>query len=373
MRTQYSLGTLFGIELRADWSWLFTFGLVVWYLNGSYFPTNYPEWTTGATLSAAIATSLLFFASILAHELGHSLISKRLGMPVPSITLVIFGGLAQLDHEPERARDEFLIAAAGPLVSFALALTFGLLVWAGPGVVSVPLAAFSQWLGLANLILGLFNLLPGFPLDGGRIVHAVLWALTRDFHKATRLAGVSGQVLAFTLIFWSTLLILQGDWGNGIWVAFVAWFISQATKQSITRTKLQELFSDHTAREIMLTDCPRVEPVMSLQKLVTNNLLKSDQHYFLVAGGSRIIGLISMDEVETVPRQHWENTTIGMAMKPIREYPAVSPNTGLLEVFKTMTESNIDLMPVMEDGQLVGLVGRNNILTFLQVNARSGI
>ena len=131
MRTSFSLGTLFGIELRADWSWLLTFGLVVWYLDAGYFPTNYPEWTVGATLSAAIATSLLFFASILAHELGHSLVSKRLGLPVPRITLVIFGGLAQLEREPERPRDEFLIAAAGPLVSFALALTFGLLAWAG--------------------------------------------------------------------------------------------------------------------------------------------------------------------------------------------------------------------------------------------------
>lgn len=164
---------------------------------------------------------MLFFLSVLAHELGHSLVSARLGMPAPSITLFIFGGIAQLSREPKRPRDEFLIAGAGPLVSLVLGLGFSALSWAGPGSVGVPLAALGKWLGLVNLGLGLFNLLPVFPLDGGRILRALVWARSHSFCTATIVAGGTGQVLAFGLIAWGIWMVSQGNWADGLWMAFI--------------------------------------------------------------------------------------------------------------------------------------------------------
>ncbi len=180
---------------------------------------TYPGWSSGAVFSAAITTALLFFASVLAHELGHSLVSARLGMPVPRITLFIFGGLAQLSREPKRPRDEFLISGAGPIVSLLLGLGFSALSWAGPERVGVPLAAFGKWLGLVNLGLGLFNLLPGLPLDGGRLLRALVWSRTNSFRKAPIIAGWMGRVFGFRVDPVGHLDGLPGNWADGLWMA----------------------------------------------------------------------------------------------------------------------------------------------------------
>lgn len=193
MRRSFSLGTFFGIELRADWSWPVAFGLVMWLLAAQYFPTNYSGWSSGTVLSLAFATAVFLFVSIAAHELGHALVGRRLGLPVTHITLFIFGGVAKLSRQPERPRDEFLIAAAGPLVSLLFALGFGALAWAGPNAVGLPLVAVGHWLAMVSLALGLFNLLPGLPLDGGRLLHAVVWGLGHNARLATQSRGWPGN------------------------------------------------------------------------------------------------------------------------------------------------------------------------------------
>ena len=372
MRNSFLLGTFFGVELRADLSWLVAFGLVVWMLSAHYFPRE-AGWTFAASLTLAAATAILFFASVVAHELGHSLVSKRLGLPVPRITLFIFGGMAQLSREPDRPRDEFLIAAAGPLVSFALALGFGALAWAGPGVVGLPLATAGQWLGTINLILALFNLLPGFPLDGWRMLRAMVWGVTHNFKTATQTVGVTGKLIAFGIIFWGVWQIFQGDWANGLWIAFVGWFIEQAATQSVARVALKDTLAGHAAREAMMSDCPHVPPVMTIRKLVDDVLLPSGRRCFPVVGGARVTGLITLNEIRAVPQDRWATTTVGTAMIPLKELKAVSPDTGLFDVFERLTQADLNQLPVMENGQLVGMIARDNILAFLQARAELGV
>lgn len=375
MRNSFSLGTIFGIELRADFSWLVALVLLVWMLSAHYFPMNYVGLASDTTLALAIGTAIFSFASVVAHELGHSLVSARFGVPVPRITLFIFGGLAQLSREPERPRDEFLIAAAGPLVSFALTLVFGTLAWIGPDVVGVPLAAFGRWLGTINLGLALFNLLPGFPLDGGRILRAIVWALSRNFKRATFVAGAAGRLIAFGLIIWGLSLIFQGNWADGLWMAFIGWFIDQAAVQSVARVALQDMLAGHTAREAMMADCPRVGPAMTIQKLVDEAVLASGRRCFPVLGGNRVTGLITLNEIRNVPRVQWGTTTVGATMIPLKNLKTVSPDTGLFEVFEQMTEANVNQLPVVdaEHGQLVGMIARDNILAFLQARAGLGV
>lgn len=341
-------------------------------LSAHYFPMNYTGWAPGATLGLAIATAIFFFASVVAHELGHSLVSARLGLPVPRITLFILGGMAQLSREPQRPRDEFLIAAAGPLVSFTLALGFGALAWAGPGVVGLPLAAFGRWLGTINLGLALFNLLPSFPLDGGRILRAIVWGISHNFKAATVTAGMAGRVIAFGFIFYGILQVFQGNWADGLWIAFIGWFIEQAASQSVARVALQDTLAGHTAREAMMTDCPRVGPAMSIQKLVDEVVLASGRRCFPVVGGSRVTGLITLNEMRAVQREQWGTTTVGTAMIPLDQLKSVSPDTGLFQVFEQMAEANVNQLPVVEDGQLVGMVARDNVLAFLQARAALG-
>ncbi len=373
MRNSFSLGNFLGIDLRADFSWLIGFGVLVWMLAAHYFPMNYSGWTSGATFAAALATAVLFFASVLAHELAHSLVSKRLGFPVPRITLFIFGGMAQLGREPNRPRDEFFIASAGPLLNLLLALGFTSLAWAGPGIVGVPLAAFGKWLGLVNLGLGLFNLLPGFPLDGGRILRSIVWALTHDFKKATLVAGTTGRIIAFGLIFWGLSQVFRGNWADGLWIAFIGWFIEQAATQSVAQVALEDLLAGHMAREAMMTDCPHVSPVLTLQNLVDEVLLTSGRRCFPVQGGNRITGLITLSEIRNVSRDQWATTTVGSVMIPYQDLKTVSPNTNLFEVFQRMTDADVEQLPVVENGQLVGMIGHNNVLSFLQNRAQLGV
>lgn len=373
MRNSFSLGTIFGIELRADFSWLVALVLLVWMLSAHYFPMNYTGLASDATLALAIGTAIFSFASVIAHELGHSLVSRRLGLPVPRITLFIFGGLAQLSREPERPRDEFLIAAAGPLVSLGLALGFGFLAGAGPDVVGLPLSAFGRWLGTINLGLALFNLLPGFPLDGGRMLRAIVWGLSHNFKKATFVAGATGRLIAFGLIVWGILQIFQGNWADGLWIAFIGWFIDQAAAQSVARVALQDMLAGHTAREAMMIDCPRVGPVMTIQKLVDEVVLTSGRRCFPVVGGERVTGLITLNEIRHVPREQWGTTTLGTAMIPLKELKSVSPDTGLFEVFEQLTEANVNQLPVVDNGQLVGMIARENVLAFLQARTELGV
>jgi len=368
MRNSFSLGAVAGIELRADFSWLFGMVLLVLALATGYLPMQYPNWSTVDVLVVSISIALFFSASIVAHELGHSLVSRKLGLPVPTIILFIFGGLAQLKHEPQRPRDEFLIASAGPLVSLVLAFGFGILVWVDPNSIGTPLVAFGRWLGMVNLGLALFNLLPGFPLDGGRILRAFIWHLTGSFETATKAAGINGRVIAFVLITWGVFQVIVGNWGNGLWIVFIGWFLDQSAYRYMTQAALEGTLRKYKTRDFLVTDCPRVEPLMKINKLVDDIALPSGRQCFLVEGGAQINGLISMEEVQLVPRNSWNETTVGAVMIPLWECQTVSLELDLFETYQQMLKNHADRLPVVENGQFEGIIKRSSILVCLKTH-----
>lgn len=369
MRNAIRLGKVFGIEVGLDYSWFVIFILITWSLAGHYL-MEYQDWSPGFRLSMAIATALLFFGSVLAHEFGHSLVAIATGVPVQRITLFIFGGVAQIGQEPKRAWHEFWIAIAGPLVSLALAVVFALLGSLGRQWGNAGLAALGGWLGGTNLALALFNLIPGFPLDGGRILRAVVWGMTGSMRGATRFAGAIGQIVAWLFILVGIWQIFTGNWANGLWIAFIGWFLNGAATSSVQQVNLQELLQGHTVREVMMRDCPRVAPRLSLQQLVDTVILPSGRRCFPVMQDDQMLGLVTVHHVQEVQREDWPVTTIGQVMIPKDRLSKAQPDEELAEALEQMVDADVNQLPVVDaNGQWVGMVARDNILNFIQTRS----
>lgn len=371
MRNTLRIGRIFGIEVRLDYSWFIVFALVTWSLSAHYFPMHY-QWLASTSWTVGVLTSLLFFTCILAHELGHSFVAIRKGVPVRSITLFIFGGIAQIGKEPERPRDEFLIAVAGPVVSAVLGLLFlAFAVLASSP--QEPAAALASWLGWINLNLALFNLLPGFPLDGGRILRALVWGRTGNFKRATQIASRAGQVVAYGFILLGIWLFFGGRWTDGLWIGFIGWFLNNAAIANYQQVALQEQLSGITARAVMMTDCPRVPRALTLQELVYDYLLKDATRCFPVVEDGRVYGIITLHQVKAFSPQQWPFVTVGQAMTPFEETKTVAPEQDLFKVLELMIAEDINQVPVVEDGRLLGMISRDHLLNFIAVQAELGL
>jgi len=375
MRNAIRLGKVFGIEVGLDFSWFIIFILITWSLAGHYL-TVYQGWSTTFRLGLAFFTAVLFFASVLAHEFGHSVVAIATGVPVRSITLFIFGGVAQISREPKRALDEFLIAIAGPLVSFLLAAGFGF-VWAIGELFGIKsLGALGGWLGGINLSLAVFNLIPGFPLDGGRVLRSFVWGLTGNMGGATRVAAAVGQWVAMlfilagiTMSFGVRVPILGTGFINGLWLIFIGWFLNSAATSSVQQVALRDLLKGHTAREVMVTDCPQVLPTMSLEHLVQDAILPTGRRCFPVIEDNRVLGLVTVHRIKGVPRDQWPFTTASQVMIPADEMQKALPDEGLYEVFERMTAEDVNQIPVLDDGHWLGMVARDSVLNFIRTHS----
>lgn len=362
------IGRVLGIDLRLDTSWFVIFILISWSLASNTFPLGHPGWAAGRYWLLALATSLLFFASVVAHELGHSVVAQATGVPVRDITLFLFGGVATLGREPRRPRDELLIALAGPAVSLALAAGFGAL-WRLGGTVGAPLHALAGWLAMVNLSLALFNLLPGFPLDGGRVFRALVWGLTGDLRRATRIAASLGRIVAFGFIAWGVWQIFAGNWGGGLWIAFIGWFLNNAAAGTYQQTVLEELLAGHTAREVMQTDCPRVQRRLTLDVLVDQIILPSGRRCFPVAEDGQLVGLVTLHQVQEVPRDRWPTTRVEEVMIGRPDLLTVRVDDELATVFERMATEGLNQFPVLEGDRLAGMVTRESLLAFVQLRS----
>ncbi|MBC7076736.1 MAG: site-2 protease family protein [Synergistales bacterium] len=278
MEANVRLGRILGIPVGLHTSWFLVFGLVTWSLAAGYFPVEYPALPVVAYWMLGAVTSLLFFASVLIHELGHSVVALRNQIPVHRITLFIFGGVAQISREPSDASTEFRVAIAGPLSSLGLAAGFAGL-WRLDRAIPY-LAAPSVWLMRINLLLAFFNLIPGFPLDGGRILRAVIWHFTGNFYRATQVAVFTGQLTAFGFIGLGVFTMLTGNWINGLWLAFIGWFLQNAAAASYAQTNVQQSLRDVTVAQAMTRDCPLVPTHISLQQLVEEHVLAGGRRCF---------------------------------------------------------------------------------------------
>lgn len=390
MNSGFGIGRIFGISLRIDWSWLFIFLLVTWNLALG-FGQLHPSWGPGLQWGTALAAAVLFFASVLAHELAHSLVAKAKGINVRSITLWLFGGVTDIQRHPPSAGAEFLIAVLGPLTSIALGALFlwlsGVTASLAPAVASDPAGTIARldpvttlllWLGPINIVLGVFNLIPGFPLDGGRILRSILWGLTDNLRRATFWAATVGHVVAWLMIaagiamaIGVRLPVLGTGLVSGLWLAFIGWFLNSAASQSYQQVAVQDLLEGVPVSSLMRTDPPTAEPDLPVSDLVHERVMRTDDHAFPVMEGDRLVGLVTLDDVRRVPRDRWDRVRVREIMTPADRLVAVTPTEDATEALDKLRERDVRQLPVRKNGQLVGLLRRRDIVRWLQVQSGS--
>lgn len=372
LRNSFRIARIGGVSINIDASWILIFILVTWTLAGGYFPQQHPDWSPLVYWTVGLVTSLLFFGSVLAHELAHSFVARARGLPVHDITLFIFGGVAQLEEEPQTPATEFVMALVGPLTSIVLGMCFGAISLLASGV-SEPLSALSGYLALVNVILGFFNLIPGFPLDGGRVLRSILWQVTGNLQGATRWASLVGQAVAYLFILWGIWRIFQGDWAGGLWTALIGWFLENAARSSYRQLTVRNLLAGHKVSEVMSRECLEVSADLTLDKLVNEHLLPSGVRCFPVVEGGMVRGLLTLHNIKGVPQDRWGRTTVEQVMTPVRELKRVSPDEELWTAMQNMTSDGVNQLPVMDNGHLLGMLGRDNIVSFIRVKGELGI
>src|SRR4030067_208214 len=370
-RGSIKLGTILGITIRLDYSWFIIFFLITWSLSAHRLPALYPDSTPATYWILGIITSILFFTSVLIHEMAHSLVARRHGIPINNITLFIFGGVAQITQEPKQAKDEFMMAFAGPATSLILSAIFWILYLLLSNL-SEPIATIFSWLGSINLMLAIFNFIPGFPLDGGRVLRAIIWGATQDFARATQIAAAIGRGIAFLFIFIGIWMIFSGNWVNGLWIAFIGWFLENAATASYRQVALKDILQGHTVIEVMTTDCPNVSGRFTLEKLVNDYIIYTTRRCFPVIENEKVKGIITLHNVKDIPRHLWTIKTVEEAMTPFDRMKKVSPKDGLYDVLEMMASEDINQLPVVEDSRLLGIVGRDSILAFIHNRAELG-
>lgn len=369
----FPLGRVLGIPVWLDWSWLLIFMLITLSISQS-FQDLHPQWGAGQHWMAGLLTSLLFFVSIFLHEMGHSLMARRFGIEVASITLFIFGGVAAIKSEPKKPIEEFWIAIAGPFVSVMLAAGFfgiNLLVRQVGGQAPPPMLsmieATTQWLAIINLILAIFNLIPGFPLDGGRVLRSIIWAVTQSFSRATRWAAGAGQLIAYFFIALGIFRVLfHQQIVGGLWMAFIGWFLLNAARSSVAQMTVREQFVGVRALDVLDTTTPYVPPNMSVQQLVDQYVLQHGRHRFLVFDGDVLRGLVTLTDIKNIPREEWPYMSLQGAMVPCERLLAVRPQETLERVMQLMDENDVNQLPVVQDGIFYGMVTREGIVRLLR-------
>lgn len=313
---------------------------------------------------------MLFFGSVLFHELAHSVVALRYKIPVRSITLFVFGGLARIGREPERALQEFNVAVAGPLSSYFLAGSFYALSKIFPQ--SELAGALGSWLAMVNFGLATFNLVPGFPLDGGRMLRAMVWGLTRDYGRATRIASGTGQALAYAMILYGVWTALTGDFFGGLWLGFIGWFVLSAAQESYAQVTIRNYLRGLRAADVMTSDLPSVSRDISIDDYV-QELLRTGRRCHLVIGASKLVGLVSAHSLNAIAREEWANTPIQRVMLPREHIHWATSDESLLSILERMQEHDINQMPVVREEEVLGLVTRDSILRVIQTRLELGL
>lgn len=362
-----SVGRVFGIDVRLDYSWFVLFFVIVGSLAGALFPAYAPEVSRLGHLGMGLLGALLFFFSLLLHELAHAVTARARGIEVEGITLFIFGGMARTRTEARTPADEFLVAGMGPLASLLLAAFFyGVAGW-GPALgLGVFLTVTSETIGYLNLLLAVFNLLPGFPLDGGRLLRAVLWQITGSLRRATSLAAGAGRVLGGGVIllgFWA--LLSAGAFVAGLWMIFIGWFLIQTAGSAMQHVLLQELLSPLTAREAMTANPETVDPDLPVDRLISERFLRRPYNAFPVVQDDVVIGLVTLNGLRKVAREHWAETRTAEVMIPLSDTLLVDPDLPMTQVLEQMRDSEHRRVLVARDWALLGIISSSDIARWL--------
>ena len=377
MHAHVNLGRFFGVQVGLHLSWAVV-ALLITVSLGQYFHATNPGWETVVVWGSAVVTAALFFLAIVLHELSHALVARARGIPVRRITLFALGGVAEMEKDAADARTEFWVGLVGPLTSAVLgALCLGLASALGADVGGVspqaPGVAILVWLGFINLSLAAFNLIPGFPLDGGRILRAAIWWLTGDRMRATRISARAGQAVALAMIVLGLVRFFAGAGLPGLWIAFIGWFLLGASGASYLELQLTEKLKGLRVADVMADDCVLVDGWLNLQSFVDGYLLRTGRRCFLVVEQGRAAGLVTLNEVKQVPLPRWRYTTLSDVMRPLDRLRTVSPDTPVSEAIERMAREDVHQLPVVSNGQLDGVLSRANILRFLETRAKLGI
>lgn len=372
----FKFARILGFDISVDWSWIIIFLLVTWTLAEGYFPSIY-KFSPVTNWVTAVIASLLLFVSVLIHELSHSVLSRRFGTPVKGITLFIFGGVSQTEDEPKSAYEEFWMAIAGPITSIVLAgIFFG---FGRLGVAAgwpLPVVAVLGYLALINMILGVFNLIPGFPLDGGRVLRSILWGATKNLELATRYASYVGQGFGYLLIAFGFFNILfSANLIGGIWSIFIGWFLTNAAKSSYQQTVVRQALTGIRVDQVMTTDVPAIPADLSLKQFVNEQLLRHDYSCYPVTYGEDVIGVIGAEEIRKVPSDQWDFVRVGDIVHRINNSYKIDINDDAWDaLMKLASEESVCRLMVMEDGHLKGTVGRDAMFRLVQTRVqRQGV
>lgn len=372
MRMSFSIGRWLGVPVRLHVSWLLIFGLVWLSLGAGFVPNNFPTWNGLQTWVAALITSILFFASVLGHELAHATLARRRGVPVRGITLFALGGAAELERDAERPLDELLITAVGPLSSLGFAALFWVVQILTAGVLP-PVSGIAAFLAVLNVSLGLFNLIPGFPLDGGRILRALLWWALHDFRRATRIAVRVGQGCAWLFILWGlaqTLLFREGL--GGLWMVFIGFFLNNAAEQTLRQTTIQDLLRGVRAGQMMHTDGARVYASTMVQDLVHQYFLPSGRQDIPVFSADQFAGVVSLRDIKELDPARWPVTPVSAVMVPRDRLATVDADAAAEQVLRLFQEKNADQVLVTANGQLAGVISQADVMRFIHTREALG-
>ena len=369
----WRVGRVAGVELSIHPSWLVIAFLITYSLAVAQFPRQFPGWSGGLYWVVAASTAFLFFASVLAHEMSHALVARRLGLQVQGITLFIFGGTTSIDSDARSPREEALIALAGPATSIALG---GLFIGIEAVIAQPQVAALVGWLGVVNLVLGLFNLIPGFPMDGGRVLRAVLWRVRGDRLAATRNAALVGRILAYVLIAVGVLWALSPNGlFAGLWLALIGWFLSNAAEATAAQAGVERSLSGVRVRDAMDSDPPSVSPNESVADLVSEKMLRGEDRSFLVRhddGG--LAGVVTLGDVRRLPRDDWPGARVTDIMTRYNDLATIGPEEPLVDALRVIQERDVGQLPVMAEGrEPVGVVTRRGILRLIEARMKLGL
>ncbi len=368
LRGTLTIGRIRGIAIQVHWSWLLILSMLTWSLSQGLFAAELDvsptvRWVAGA------ATALAFFASVMLHELAHSFVAQYYGMKVPSITLFIFGGVSSIAEEMRSAGQEFRVAIAGPLTSWALALLCAAAALVVPGV---ALGTVLSYLALINAVVGTFNLLPGYPLDGGRVFRAIIWARTGSLARATGLAARAGVGIAYIMIIGGIVSAFAGLGLGGLWYVLIGLFLKNAAEGAYATLVVETALHDVPVSVAMQ---PAPAPVLasaSLQEIVDARMLITGERAFLIEESAAVVGLLTSSDIARVPRQEWPATVARRAMVPVDRVKTVEPHTRLLEAMRLLQEHDIHQLPVLAAGRVVGLLSRADVMRHIELRTTFG-
>jgi Zn-dependent protease/predicted transcriptional regulator len=365
----FRLGSIGGFEIRVDLSWLLIFFLILWTLTANVFPANAPGLSRGVYIGMGIVGTVFFFVSLILHELSHSVVARAKGIPVEGITLFVFGGVSRTRMDAEAPGDEFQIAVVGPLTSLALAALFGLIWYMGQNSgLSPALNGVTAYLAWINVLLAVFNLLPGFPLDGGRLFRSAVWKFTGSLKKATRVASIGGRILGYGLIFlgfWQLFSPVPNFIG-GLWFILIGWFLNTAAEASYQDLMVRTMLEGAQVQQVMTLDPETVSSDLSLQMLMDEYFFNRNYQSFPVMEGDRPIGLVTLSQVKQVSRDEWSSRTVQDIMTPIGQGIKVDPQEDMATVLDRMRETESQRLLVVRDSELVGILSVTDLANWLQ-------